>query len=268
MWKGLALHTWTLGSTPLAEVLRVARATGWDAVELRHLDFRRGAQAGRSAEQALDLVRASGLAVACVGVERGWMFAEGAERDRLLGAFVESCRWAHALQCDTIMSAVDAGRGQRAQAVASIAEAADTAAAHGVKLALEFISQAEQFNTLERLRDVVSQAAHAHCGLVFDTYHFQRSGDDIRTLEALNPGEILYVQYSDVPVQGGESGDTLDRLPPGRGSVPFPEIFNMLRDRYDGFLSYEAPNPAAWALPPEQASLEALQATRTLLQRL
>src|SRR5574341_2515203 len=31
----LALHTWTLDTTPLTEVLRIARATGWDAVELR-----------------------------------------------------------------------------------------------------------------------------------------------------------------------------------------------------------------------------------------
>lgn len=138
MWKGLALHTWTLDSTPLAEVLRVARATGWDAVELRRLDFRRAAEAGRSAEHVLDFVRASGLAVACVGVERR----------RLLDAFAESCRWARALQSETVMSAVDAGESERAQAVASVAEAADIAAAHGVKLALEFISQAEQFNML------------------------------------------------------------------------------------------------------------------------
>ena len=37
----LALHTWTLDATPLAEALQVARATGWDAVELRRLDFAR-----------------------------------------------------------------------------------------------------------------------------------------------------------------------------------------------------------------------------------
>ena len=31
----LALHHWTLETTPLPEFLRIARESGWDAVELR-----------------------------------------------------------------------------------------------------------------------------------------------------------------------------------------------------------------------------------------
>ena len=34
MRRRLALHTWTLDATPLAEALRIARAAGWDGVEL------------------------------------------------------------------------------------------------------------------------------------------------------------------------------------------------------------------------------------------
>src|SRR3989442_190957 len=41
MKNPLALHTWTLDTTPLADLLAVARRTGWDAVELRRLDFLR-----------------------------------------------------------------------------------------------------------------------------------------------------------------------------------------------------------------------------------
>jgi sugar phosphate isomerase/epimerase len=140
----LALHTWTLDCTPLVDVLRIARATGWDAVELRRLDFQRAAEAGQPAEAILALVRASGLPVACVGVEYGWMFAEGAERRRLLDGFAESCRWAAALGCATVMSPVDRGRGALDRAVASIREVGDLAAAQGVRLALEFNSQVEQ----------------------------------------------------------------------------------------------------------------------------
>ena len=60
----LALHTWTLDSTPLTDALRIAKATGWDGVELRRLDFRRAEESGRPADSVLDLVRASGLPVA------------------------------------------------------------------------------------------------------------------------------------------------------------------------------------------------------------
>jgi 2-keto-myo-inositol isomerase len=265
-WHGLALHTWTLDTTPLAEVLRVARRAGWDAIELRRIDFARAAEKGQSAAEVLDLVRKSDLAVACVGVELGWMFAEGAERQRLLHAFAESCLWAAELRCGTVMSPVDRGRGDLGRAVASIRGVGDIAAAHGVQLALEFNSQAEQFNRLDRVRDAVTRAGHPHCGLLVDTYHLQRSGGSPRALEDFASEEIAYVQYSDVPRNGLQPGKTTDRLPPGQGVVPFAEIFQTLwKKRYRGYLSYEAPNPSAWARNPEEVAREALQATRIFL---
>ena len=47
MTTKLALHTWTLDSTPLADALGIAKATGWDGVELRRIDFRRAEESGR-----------------------------------------------------------------------------------------------------------------------------------------------------------------------------------------------------------------------------
>ena len=264
--NGLALHTWTLDTTPLPDLLRIVRRTGWNAMELRRVDFLRAFEAGQSAADVFDLVRASGLPVACVGVELGWMFAEGAERHRLLQTFAESCEWAAALQCPTVMSPVDRGRGDPSRAVASIREVGDIAGEHGVRLALEFNSQAEQFNTLDRLREAMTRAGHPRCGLLVDTYHLSRSGGDPRALEDLAPAEIAYFQYSDVPRSGLQPGMVLERLPPGQGTVPFPEIFRVMAEkRYSGYLSYEAPNPAAWARDPEAVARQALLATRKLL---
>ena len=71
MTMRLSLHTWTLDTTPLPDALAVIKETGWDGVELRRLDFERAAHAGQSADQVLAVVRASGLPVACVGMELG-----------------------------------------------------------------------------------------------------------------------------------------------------------------------------------------------------
>src|SRR5437764_926466 len=142
--RKLALHAWTLDTTPLADFLRVARETGWDAVELRRLDFTRAAEHGESASAMIDLVKGSGLPVACVGV--------------------------------------------------------------------------------------------------------------------------AYGQYSAVPRTGLEPGKALDRLPPGRGQVPFKEIFGVIAAKgYAGFMSYEAPNPAAWARSAAEVAREALTATLAVL---
>ena len=186
----LALHTWTLDATPLADALRIAKATGWDAVELRRLDFKRMEESGKPADAVLDLVRASGLPVACVGVEFGWMWSDGAERRRLLTVFDEQCRRAAALGCATVMSPVDKDRGDVGRAVSSTREVGDIAARHGVRLALEFNSQCAQLNTLAAVREITARAAHPSVGLLLDTYHLGRSGATLAQVEEVALAEI------------------------------------------------------------------------------
>ena len=261
----LALHTWTLDTTALSDVLRIARETGWNAIELRRIDFARAAAAGRPAEAVLDEVKAGGLPVACVGAEFGWMSADGAERRRLLDVFTESCRWARALGCATVMSPVDKGVGDPDRAVASVREVGEIAVRHGVRLALEFNALCEYWNTLPRVREIVRRASHPGCGLLLDTYHLGKSGAAPEALDDLDPAEIAYVQYSDVPRQP-EPGANTDRLPPGQGTVPFRAIFGRIAKKgYAGFMSYEAPNPAAWKRDPIAVAREALEATRAQL---
>jgi sugar phosphate isomerase/epimerase len=161
---------------------------------------------------------------------------------------------------------VDRGRGDVAAAAASVREVGDIAARHGVRLAVEFNSQAEQLNALAPMREVMSRAGHKSCGLLLDTYHLGRSGARLAEIEDVAPAEIAYVQYSDVPRSGLEPGKALDRLPPGQGSVPFKEIFGAIAAKgYPGYLSYEAPNPAAWARPAPEVAREALRATLAVL---
>jgi sugar phosphate isomerase/epimerase len=266
MRNKLALHTWTLDSTPLAELLPIARSTGWDAVELRRVDFERAEATGQSEEQVLDLVRGSGLPVSAVGAGSGWMFAVGQEREHLLHVFTRSCLAAASLDCSIVMSPVDKEHGDPRQAATSVRQVGDIAGQHGVRVAVEFNSQAAQFNSLESVREVLALAAHPACGLLLDTYHLQRSGRGGRGFGEVAPEEIVYVQYSDVPREGLQAGYTLDRLPPGEGSIAFAEVFALLAEKgYTGAMSYEAPNPAAWARDPGQVAREALLATRVLL---
>ena len=262
----LALHTWTLDTTPLAEVLRIARATGWDAVELRRIDFDRAESAGQSEAQLLDLVKQSGVAVSAVGVAHGWMFADAAELEPLVATFERSCVAAATLGAATVMSPVDRERGDLNRAAASLRRVSDIAARYGVRLALEFNSQAAQFNSLESVRELLALSAHPACGLLLDTYHLHRSGRGGRGFAEVALEEIAYVQYSDVPREGLEPGQTANRLPPGQGAVDFPQVFALLAEKgYSGPLSYEAPNPAAWARDPTDVAREALEATRALL---
>jgi 4-hydroxyphenylpyruvate dioxygenase len=128
------------------------------------------------------------------------------------------------------------------------------------------MSQFGRFRRLGDVRELLVLADHPHCGLLLDTYHFQRAGDTVQDLEDVRREELIYVQYSDVPGGILEPGKTLNRLPPGQGVVPFKEIFAILGAKgYDGYASYEAPNPVAWACAAAAVAREALTATRAVL---
>jgi 4-hydroxyphenylpyruvate dioxygenase len=266
----LALHTWTLDSTPLPEVLRIAKETGWEAVEMRAIDFARAAEAGQSEEEVFELVRASGLKVASMGGRLGWMYAEGEERRELLGIMADACRRAEALGCPVVQCPVDFATGDLKRAAASVREVGDMAAKHGVRLALETYSVAEQFNTLARGRELLAAADHPAVGLDVDSYHIQRIGEGMEAMHDLDLDQIALVQYSDVPADAGppEPGGLLNRLPPGQGVVPFVDFFRILSEKgYAGYWSYEAPNPSTWERDPTEVAREAHAATLEILAR-
>jgi sugar phosphate isomerase/epimerase len=265
-WK-LALHTGSLGAKPLKVALDVARETGWDAVELRYVDFTRQFEAGRSADEALALVRACGLPVAAMGVERGWFYAEGEARTRLLKIIGEVSRWAGKLGAPIVMSPCDQQPGDLDRAAASLREAGDIVAARGQTIALELNTTLVQFRTLRQVRELLARAAHPNVGLLVDTYHIHRTVGGLADYEDLAPGEIAYFQYSDVPAGPIEPPtDTFNRLPPGQGIVPFAEILPIVAATgYTGYLSYEALHPAAFARDPYEVAAEALAASRRTL---
>lgn len=264
----LAIHTWTLDTTPLAEVLRAAKGASWNAVELRRVDFTRCFEAGMTNAQVLDLVRLSGLKAACLGTEYGLIFAQGAERDRLLKVLDETCANAVSLGCDLVMIAPGQNpSGTLREAAANFRAGGEIAKKHNVRFALEFNSQHDVINRLEAGREVVELAAHPNCGLLLDAYHMERSGSGGRSFESMPAEGIFAFQYSDVPSSTpAVARRPTDRLPPGKGTVRWREVFELLGEKgYKGYLSYEAPNPDYWARPPLEVAREAVEATRMLL---
>lgn len=263
----LALHTWTLDTTPLMDVLRVASEAGWNGVELRHSDFVRCREAGMDDAMILSRIRESGIPVAVLGTEYGFLFARGAEQKRLFGVLEDTCARAVALGCGMLMTATGPLTGDVDYAAASLRWAGDIVAAHGLRLAYEFSSAHTFVNRLEIAREIHARAAHTHCGLLLDAYHLERSGAGGRAFADVPADHLFAFQYSDVP-RTPPPGllRPADRLPPGEGAVRWAEVFGLLLDKgYCGYLSYEAPNPALWARSPLEVARDGAQATRRLL---
>src|SRR5215468_1747473 len=227
----LALHMWTIDTTPLATALDAAKQAGYDAVELRRTDFKRCFDAGMTNVQVLNLIKKSGMPCGVLGVEYGWLFATGDESRRLFKVFRESCENAVALGCDTLMSAPGQVNGPVKDAIKYLKDAGDIAAEYKLKLAIEFNSQHDVLNSLGVLTDLIEGASKPNCGYLIDAYHFTRSGAG------------------------------------GRGVVKWREMLGLLAEkRYTGYLSYEAPNPDQWARSPYDVAREGVELTRKLLR--
>ena len=154
----LALHMWTIDTTPLASALDAAKQAGYDAVELRRTDFKRCFDAGMSAPQVLGLIKKSGIPCGVLGVEYGWLFATGDESKRLFQVFRESCENAVALGCDTLMSAPGQVNGPIKEAIKYLKDAGDIATEYNLKLAIEFNSQHDVLNSLDVLTELIEGA--------------------------------------------------------------------------------------------------------------
>jgi len=261
-FRGLALHTWTVDTTPLDAALAAARQGGFDAVELRRVDFVRH-------PNALDLVKKSALPVACVGVEPGWIFStKGDEQERLFGVFRESCQAAVALGCPTLMSAIGPGTTSLDEVVANIRRAGAIAAEFKLRLALEYQFQHPVVKSIDILRDLIAKAGEKSVGLLLDAYHLQRGGRPGGGFSDVPEAEIFYVQYSDVPDAPPNGPPATDRLPPGKGIVRWTELFQLLAAKnYNGYISFEAPNPVHWERSAAAVAAEGAQATRSALAK-
>lgn len=267
-FAGLALHTWTVDTTPFEAALIAAKAAGFEAVELRRVDFKRCHERGLSNDAVLALVRDSGLKASAVGTEYGWTFAARDDRERLFASLEEACANAVALDCGTVMSGIGPGAASFDDAVANVRRAGEIVARHGLRLALEYQFQHPVVRSLDILRDLIDRAGQPTVGLLLDAYHLQRGGRPGRGFDDVPGSEIFYVQYSDVPDAPPVSVPPTDRLPPGKGVVRWSDLLQSLADKgYRGYLSYEAPNPAHWARDAAGVARDGVQATRGVLDR-
>lgn len=265
----LALHTWTIDTTPLADALVAIRQASYDAAELRRTDFKRCYELGMSNDDVLAMIHASGVKVAVLGVEYGFLFATGAESKRIFEDFHVSCQNAVALNCPQLMSAPGPITGSLKDAVGHLRTAADIAAEHGLKLSIEFNSQHANLNSVETQRELVTAAGKKNVGLLLDAYHLARSGRPGRSFEDVPGEEIMHFQYSDLspnPVTGVKR--PTDRLMPGEGVILWTEIFELLHEKaYTGHLSFEAPNPVQWDRPANDVCREGVELTEKLMRK-
>ena len=148
----------------------------------------------------------------------------------------------------------------------SLVQAAAEAGTQGVRLALEFQSQATLGNNLETAAALVAECGSPHLGLCFDVFHYYVGPSKFEDLAWLTPENLFHVQLSDLSGVARKLAADGDRILPGDGDFQLAPILEHFRQSgYAGYVSIELLNPHIWQIPPRQFGEIGMTALRKVL---
>ena len=252
--RQLSLAAGALLDHPPSEVVRVAAATGWDALGLR-FDPPGPDEAGvRELRRLLGEQPVELLDVEFVRLGPG---ADGSWHRRLV-------EMATALGARHLL--VVSVHPDPERTVADFAALCETAGAAGdVRPVLEFM----RFTAVPRLADAVAVVrAAGRGGVLVDALHLHRGGTAPAALAGVDETLLPYLQLCDAPRDGPDDPEALAhearhaRLPPGEGELP---LHDMLAAVPAVPLSVEVTSDALLAVPVAERAAALLAATRALL---
>jgi sugar phosphate isomerase/epimerase len=251
----IGLHTGSILHTNLMTDIRVARETGYDAIEFYIPKLVRYLDAGYPAEEILPALGSLRLAMinSFLHIER----QDPAARQELREQCQRLCQVARTLGCPSLqVVALNELQGEpwpqiRAKVGRSLQELADIAAPFGVRLALEPVTFTP-LRTLPQALEILDVAARDNVGLCLDTFHLWTASTSWDEVAALDPALIVVAHISDVmPRQGSEWRDADRDVLPGDGILPLQEGIQAIRATgYDDLWCVEMLGAYHWEWDP------------------
>lgn len=253
--RGAYLNGATIMTTPTDRHVEIARAAGYDGVEVR---AERLLQDAEEVSRAAETVRAAEV-WSLNGIQVKTALDGSLRRDLLdeeLLPRLEICRRLGATYLLVVpprMAGVDVDAaivGVRE----GVARIRDGAARDGIGVAFEFLGFDDcPVDTPERAGRVVDGLEGVD--LVLDSCHWHASGSG--PLDAFPVERLAMVHLNDAPAKPPREIEDADRLLPGDGVIRLPELIAALRARrFEGPWSLETFNPAYWERDPMEVARE------------
>jgi sugar phosphate isomerase/epimerase len=247
----------------LPDLLDVAGSTGFDAVSITPAMYADALASGMSVADIRHRCADAGVEVSLIdplmsalpgspdprtaGGRFGALFSYGEEDCYRIGDAldVRTVNVAHYMAADVpVASLIDA--------LGSLCERAGT---HGLRLLLEFMPEGSVPNLATALA-IVRAIGAENLAVMFDTWHFFRTGGTLDQLEGVAAGEVGGLQASDAPAtqQGVTEARVNSRLLPGQGAIPVAAIVDrVLAGDPEAFLGIEVFSDALNSLSMHEA---------------
>ncbi len=258
----------TMSAAFAADVAAYADA-GWPALEVwltkleQHLEK-------HTVADTRTLLADRNLTPAAAAYQGGLLLSQGEQRRAHFDHFRRRLDLCQHVGIPTLLVAADfAGPVDRTaleRAVVSLKQAAQWAAAFGVRLALEFRGGARFCSSLDTALALVAECREPNLGVNFDVFHYYTGPSKLEDLRLLTKDNLAFVQLCDVAGVPRELATDADRIFPGEGDFQLRPLLDHFRAiGYDGWVSLELLNPALWQAKPAQVAELGLAALRRVL---
>ena len=250
----------TLGERDLRQVVEASARAGFTAMELWLPSIEQYLAAGHSVSDARAVLSDNGVAAVGACFVMGLLYS-AAESKReafdVAKARFELCQELGAPVIACVGDGPDEPTPDDYRRAAERArEVGDLAWSFGLTVGIEFVAGFRFLGTLATAARLVAAADHPHVGVLFDVFHFWAGRSKMADFDELADAQVALVHLNDVADVPRETATDAQRVLPGDGVVPLPDIIARLRAAgYDGCYSLELFDETLWQLDlPEAAS--------------
>jgi sugar phosphate isomerase/epimerase len=224
----------------------------------------------KSLDDTRALLAEHGVTLPVASFQGGLFTSQGDARREAWSLFQQRLELCRELEIKTIVAACDLFGPLNDQDIervyVSLEQAAQLAAEHDVRIALEFQSRAALGNNLLTAAGMVARVNHPGLGICLDAFHFYVGPSQTEDLACLSNDNLFHVQFCDLADTPREFATDSNRILPGDGDIPLEAIVARLGEiHYDGYVSLEVLNPHLWQVPARQFGEIGMTALRGVL---
>lgn len=151
-------------------------------------------------------------------------------------------------------------------AIERIQQLSEIAMKYNIKFALEYVGFTNFINCAKRAISIYSKVESKNVGLLIDTYHMYKAGDQLVDLKKVHSGSIFFVHIANILDVPREKITDYEREYPSKGKLDLLPILRLLENKgYEGYLSVELFRKDYWEEDPFKVAKSAQESVSELI---
>lgn len=236
--------------------IRMAKETGYDAVELVETKLIRYLNQGCKADDLNPLFKQYGIRPVCINALKSIERVEAEERKQLMAEAETICAAAEVIGCPVVQLVPFCGLAGRPYkevldlTAKNVADIADIGKKHGIRFQLEPIAWSPIHSIWQSL-ELIDKAGKDNVGMVIDFWHLwageETTPDDVAKLAKSTICGIHFCDGKRIPKSGPWTEEGCRGFLPGEGDIPVKDWVAAVKSTgFDGTWSSELLSPKHW----------------------